>query len=242
MGNYLLHRQDSYICDSVTFLGDYELSEKKIFSVLVKKGNTVLDVGANIGLHSLYFSELVGREGRVFSFEPVRQNYDQIIRNIKLNGVANIFPIHKGLSDVNTKINIAAPSSSNNPGAFNLFDTNEPTETVDVITGDFFIESENVKQVDFIKMDIEGFEYFAIKGLANTLATFKTTVVFEFDSNYHAKTGAGEKDIFDMFHKLNYRLYYIEDNGLSEFKYQDFNLPLSLNIVAIHSDKLSLPS
>lgn len=238
----MLHRQDTYICDSVTFLGDYEPEEKKVFSVLVKKGNTVLDIGANVGLHSLYFSELVGREGRVFSFEPVQQNYDQIVRNMKLNGITNIIPIHKGLSDVSTKINIAAPSNSNNPGAFNLFDTKEPTETVEVITGDFFIESENIKQVDFIKMDIEGYEYFAIKGLAKTLATFKSTVVFEFDSNYHAKTGAGEEDIFELFLKLNYRLYYIEDNGLSEFKYQNFSLPLSLNIVAIHSDKLSLPS
>jgi FkbM family methyltransferase len=81
-------------------VGRWEPGAQAIYRRFVKPGDTVYDLGANTGLHSLLFSRLVGDSGQVFVFEPVPTNIDLIDSTIKLNGIRNITIIPKAISHI----------------------------------------------------------------------------------------------------------------------------------------------
>ena len=79
---------------SIFLLGSFEPSTISVYSKLIKQGNYIFDVGANIGAHTLHFAKLIGEKGKVFSFEPTNYAYDKLIRNVELNDdlSSRIFP------------------------------------------------------------------------------------------------------------------------------------------------------
>ena len=82
----------------------YEPSETKTIKTHVKKGDVVLDIGANIGYYTLIFAELVGEKGKVYAFEPDPTNFDLLRKNVEINGYRNITLIQKAVSNKNGKI------------------------------------------------------------------------------------------------------------------------------------------
>ena len=81
------------------WLGTYELDKQVLFSKYIKHGMTVYDVGANVGLYSLLSSVLAGKEGKVFSFEPLPENISYLKKHIKLNNLTNVKVIVKAVND-----------------------------------------------------------------------------------------------------------------------------------------------
>ena len=77
----------------IFFTGSYEPELRAVFRKLIHKDDVILDIGANIGYHSLLFSKACGPKGQVYSFEPVKKNYTQLIKNIALNEIKNISPL-----------------------------------------------------------------------------------------------------------------------------------------------------
>lgn len=185
---------NTWIGAKVAFTGDYEPNLKKVFRDHIRQGDCVLDIGANIGLHTLYFSELVGTSGQVVAFEPVPSNFRKLEANIELNNYQNINPVPVALSNRNEKIQIAADEGSTNPGAYNLFDQSGNT-VIDCKIGDEVVRDQ---RVHFIKIDVEGYESFVIEGLTETIKKNKPKIVFEYDLNYQRKTGLPDNHIFDL--------------------------------------------
>ena len=66
---------------------------------ILKPGMVVLDIGANIGYHTLISSKLVGNTGKIYSFEPEPHNFKLLLKNIEINEFKNIIPINKALSN-----------------------------------------------------------------------------------------------------------------------------------------------
>ena len=62
---------------------------------IVRNGDIVVDIGAHIGYYTLIFARLVGPKGKVFAFEPEPNNFNLLIKNIKINGYKNIIPVQK---------------------------------------------------------------------------------------------------------------------------------------------------
>lgn len=158
-------------------------SKKELYSELYKmkfvspeKADIVFDIGAYKGDTAIFFADHVGKEGRVYSFEPVKSNYDFLLKNIKLNGLQNIIiPVNKGCSAKSGFLK-SVSAKSGAPWSF-LLEVEDEGEEVEVISVDDFVETNNIGILDFIKMDVEGQEYDVILGAQETIKRFTPKVV-----------------------------------------------------------------
>ena len=218
---------NTWIGAKIVYNGDYEPMLKQVFKQHIHNGNTVLDIGANIGFHSLYFAELVGNNGQVIAFEPVPVNFEKLNYNISLNNFRNIFPHNSALGNKTEQLSIAVDENSSNPGAYNLFDHSGDI-LINCLVGDEILGHE---KVDFIKIDVEGYESFVFDGLRKTIHKNRPRIVFEYDSNYHLKTNLPKDYIFSLLRPMNYSFFTITTGGLT--KIDDINKIKSANILAL---------
>lgn len=213
-GNFKINLDTkNFIDSSIYYTGDYEAYLKKHFKNIIKKGDFILDIGANIGFHTLYFAELTGVSGKVFSFEPIQVNFDALQRNIKLNQFPQITAINKALGNTNSQMKIHIDQQAQNPGAFNLLDSGPKNTVIDCIKGDDFLEQNQIEKINFIKIDVEGFEYEVFKGLSKTIRNSKPTIIFEYDYNYQHKLHDNPKVIFEFLTQFDYQFFTIDGYG-----------------------------
>jgi FkbM family methyltransferase len=153
-----LHRKREPLC-----------TEYLINSGIIKKDDIVLDIGANIGYYALVESQLVGKSGRVYAVEPVRNNYRLLEKNVALNNLENVSTYRFAFGADNIKAEIFVSNKAN------LCAMNKEAvggeilgvENVTVMTVDEFVKDK--KPPSFIRMDVEGYEYEIIKGMPKTL-------------------------------------------------------------------------
>lgn len=116
---------------------------------------TIIDIGANTGIFSLYASRLFP-DAMIYAYEPFQVNYDNLVKNIELNKAKNIIPIKMAVTGTGNNISMACPG--NNSGAASQFHgINILTKSVPSITLNSLTESH--PDSDLIKMDIESMEY-----------------------------------------------------------------------------------
>ena len=84
-GDFAYLRSDTVIGKSLDTYGEYAETELALASQLLRPGGKVIDVGANIGLHSVFYSKMVGEEGEIYAFEPSNLNYYFLVTNLTLN-------------------------------------------------------------------------------------------------------------------------------------------------------------
>lgn len=203
----------NFIDANIFYTGDYEPYLKVKFKELIKEGDIILDVGANIGFHTLYFAELTGKMGKVIAFEPIPINFNALQKNINLNDFNQILIINKALGNTNTLLNIHINPETQNPGAFNLFDDGVKNLTIACVRGDDYLNESGSRRVDFIKVDVEGFELEVFKGLEQTIKQFMPIIIFEYDKNYQAKINDDPKAIFHFLSKFAYMFFTLDGYG-----------------------------
>jgi FkbM family methyltransferase len=167
---------------------EWEQSTTKIFKKVVKEGNTVVDLGANIGYFTLLAAKLVGKKGKVYSFEPEPRNYNYLLKNIELNKYDNVFATQKAVSDEagKTKLYICPYDTGhhtiNQYGGIKahkpdfIDDKKDFVEVETVTLDDFFKDMK--KPIDVIKVDIEGAEMLALSGMDRVLMENKKLKMF----------------------------------------------------------------
>ncbi|MBL7893201.1 MAG: FkbM family methyltransferase [Bacteroidia bacterium] len=136
----------------------------------VKKGDVVLDIGANIGFYSKILSDLVGPSGKVYSFEPDKVNFNYFLKNT--NGLTNIVPVNKAVADQTKTLKLYTSKLLNVDHRTYKVDEYEKELTIDAVSIDDFVN--DTFKVDFIKMDIQGFEVSALKGMKQTFVKNRT--------------------------------------------------------------------
>lgn len=214
-------------------MGDYEPYLKIQFKQLIKTGDVVLDIGANIGFHSFYFAELVGQYGKVIAFEPIVINYDTLQKNLNLNKFSQIIPINKALGNVNATMDIHIDSNVKNPGAFNLMEEGIKNTKIECIKGDDYLEENKIKQINLIKIDVEGYELEVLKGLKKSILMFNPIIIFEYDRIYQSKLNNDPIEIFDFLGKYSYQFFKIDKHGK--------RVELNLNHKLHNAEILALP-
>lgn len=221
----------NFIEASIYYLGDYEPWVKKHFKLLIRPGDVILDVGANIGFHSLYFSTLTGPNGKVIAIEPINQNFLAMQSNIALNGFENIITIQKALANETKEIQIYIDPEAKNPGAFSLLEQGIKNTHISCLKGDDLIDELGLKLIDFIKIDVEGYELEALKGLSLTIEKSRPVIIFEYDRAYQMKAQYAPDAIFLFLNSFNYRYEYIDGYGYTKaFEYD--NTVSSAEIIA----------
>lgn len=139
-----------------------------------------VDIGANIGQHSLYMSRI---SRQVIAFEPFAPVRARLEFHCKLNQITNIDIQASGLSDNSETQTFYAPSGSNagvgsfDPGTINK--GNRAIGELQLVRGDEFFEQSRINKVHLIKIDVEGFEKNVLHGLHDTLLRFRPLIVCE---------------------------------------------------------------
>ncbi|MGB3586777.1 MAG: FkbM family methyltransferase [Tunicatimonas sp.] len=186
-------------------------------NVQLKEGDIVLDVGANIGWYSLLFSRYGPANTQIFAFEPDPLNYNLLKKNIQQNNATQVTCYNQALSDkVEKKTLYLYPSK--NRGRHSLLPINEGEQVeVSTITLDTFIDEHQLDQsrVKFIKIDVEGYEFFVLKG-GQQLLEHVPIIHTEFAPSYMQKGGIAPSDFLDTLHQKKYTPHIIGEQGKLE--------------------------
>jgi FkbM family methyltransferase len=190
-------------------LGDYESDELNKQLQLMKDGDTIFDIGGNIGWYALHVAQKYPAS-TVHSFEPLPVTFKQMEKNIRLNGLKNIVANNMGFSDKDGEFEFFIdPAISGNASMVNVADKqNIQVFKCRVETLDSYVSRTQVK-VDFIKCDVEGAELFVFKGGVNTLKKHQPVVFTEMLRKWSAKFNYHPNDIIAFFKEMNYSAYVI---------------------------------
>ena len=142
-----------------------------------------LDIGANTGQHSLFMSR---HAKEIHAFEPWEPVLKRLRRHVEINRLKNVVIHPFGLGDKNSRQLFYRPPDSNlGTGSFvkEFASTNSPESILEIRVGDEVLEKAGVTSVALIKMDIEGYEKLALKGLERTLRRHRPIVEFELSTD-----------------------------------------------------------
>lgn len=177
-----------------------ELAKKEI-----KNGDIVLDLGANIGYFTLIFSRLAGPEGKIFAFEPDPTNFSILKENIKINNCFNVVLIQKAVADKNKKGFIYL--SEENKGDHRIYDSGDKRRKIEIETASLDNYFKNSKQkINFIKMDIQGAEILALRGMSQLLKSNKQwlKILAEFWPYGFRKADTKPAEFFEILKKYGF--------------------------------------
>jgi FkbM family methyltransferase len=150
----------------------YEPMETDLFKREIQPGNTVLDIGANIGYYTLIAAHRVGPEGRVYAFEPDPANFSLLQKNVEANGYTNVVLVNKAVSNKSGKIRLYLNPA--NRGDHRVYDSKDGRQSIEIetVTLDRFFKPLD-KKIHFIKMDIQGAEALALEGMKSLVGKNK---------------------------------------------------------------------
>ncbi|MEJ2670825.1 MAG: FkbM family methyltransferase [Deltaproteobacteria bacterium] len=174
---------NTFIDWSVYFYGAYEKGLLYLMrDLLQERQNPVfIDVGANVGQHSLFMSKFCHE---VHAFEPYERVSTLLLAKIALNNLSNIVLHQVGLGDKNEFLDFYAPEGCNiGTGSFmpdHAADNNVHIGKLEIVAGDPYIAKLQLPRLDLIKIDVEGFEKCVLLGLKGTLARYRPWVVMEY--------------------------------------------------------------
>ncbi|MFA9289697.1 MAG: FkbM family methyltransferase [Solirubrobacteraceae bacterium] len=178
----------------------------------LNRNKNFIDVGANIGLFSLILSNYCNK---VYSFEPIQRLHNQFKESIELNNFNNIelFNYGCGNEEITSEITI---NPMNAGGSTVLSHNNDITgvkkELIKLNTLDNLITDINV---DVIKINVEGFEYFVLLGAKKIISKFKPIIFMEYSPNLYEKINQGmSRELYDFIKSYNYSIYNLTSNKL----------------------------
>lgn len=216
-----------------------EKVQMDIFKTIINEGDTVIELGAHIGYISLYFSKLAGASGKLYVFEPGANNLPYTRANLGNSNVKNIELVEKAVSDQNGTAtfyleNITGQSNSlvkdyrvtNKIQSKSYLDLQKNAVEVETIRLDDFVQQRNINKVDFVKIDIEGAEYMALKGMTRILDVLHPTMMIEVTENHEA--------LFNLLKEKGYKI-------VDEYSKEVTTLPAFYgNLFCIYKTKQSL--
>lgn len=206
---------EDFIQQQIYFLDYYDKPSIQFLKNNLKPGDVYIDVGANVGAFALVACSHVGVQGKVIAFEPVSHVYDQLKYNVQLNHFSQMTIEKLALFNENTQLNLIL-SSNENLGMSSIFRhdaINGKTEIVNAVRGDDYFLQKNISRIDFIKMDIEGAELFALQGLEETLEKFKPILFVELSEAVLANSSVKKEEIITFLKKMKYEMKGIDNAG-----------------------------
>lgn len=196
---------EDYIQRNV-YLGNYEPHESAVVRAYLEPGMTFLDVGANIGYYSLMASAAAGPSGRVLSLEPNPELYNHFQKTIRNNEIRNITLQQAAVGDQAGWADLFVPKLAGNNTPTMIANEGGRPVRVPVITLDEFLDQQRVDRVDFLKIDVEGFEPKVIQGARSAIQAKKIRAVLcEFNGHWLRKSGTTPKELYALFQSLGLR-------------------------------------
>ena len=204
------------------------MSQLFLLPLLVRKNDTAIDIGANIGEISILLAKLVGENGSVHSFEPIMENYEQMNVNINDTNCASVIHTYKvGLSESESRATFTVPKerlteatlkphSAQEWVDYEKRNDNYYTEECTITTLDNFVKEKGIKNISFIKCDVEGNEFPVLKGAEGILRTKNPPIILlEAYEKWTKDFGYHPSEMFQYLNKIaGYNIYWISPTGL----------------------------
>lgn len=211
-GTMMFNRHDSAIGRALSLYGEFAEAENLLMSHFVGPGDTVVDVGANVGTVTLFLAQAIGDGGRVHAFEPQQEIFHCLKNNVEMNGHRHVMCLNAaaGARDGTIEAPIVDYGAEGNFGAFS-FVGQGPGE-IEVRT----VDGLGLDRCRLIKIDVEGMEQEVLEGAEATIRRFKPVVYTE------NKKGERSARIIEYFLERDYALFwhfahfFHEDNFLKE--------------------------
>lgn len=209
-GNRMLLDKDDSL--RLSIVGIYEPLTVKRFQERIKKGDTVLDIGAHIGYYTLMAAKRVGKGGKVYAFEPNKDNLALLTKNITSNGHKNVVLVEKAVSNSTKKAKLYLnPISTGMHSLIDIGDNSKNITMVDTVSLDDFF-GKNLPQISVIKMDIEGGEYAALEGMTRLLKKSKNLTIFtEFSPYALKKSKRSPRGFLNYLIQRGFKVYGIDE-------------------------------
>lgn len=200
--------------------GEYEPATTRLIEACLAPGDVFVDAGANAGYFSLLAARIVGRAGRVLSFEPVPQIYRRLQENIGLNGYRHCQAFDAALSNADGDSEFfVGPKNHVGTSSLRALDKASRRIGVHTVRLDEILEANG--RVDCIKIDVEGAECHVLEGMTGVLNRCRPDLIIEITPEYlkplHRSTG----DIQRILEPHGYRAFAIEDQGLRPLSHLD---------------------
>lgn len=198
----LVNKNDKYIGQELITNGFWEEHVRSVLKDIIRPGMNVIDIGANIGTHTILMSKLVGENGKVFAFEPSLIHYQTLYNTLMINKCMNTTIYRYGIGEksetmyidkkwMNTKVN-------NNFGALTLESDKKDIDDEEIEIKN--LDSFKFDKVDFIKIDAEGMEDKVILGMKKIIDNFRPRMIVEIHDN-------DLLNVFNLLKGLNYEVY-----------------------------------
>ena len=195
----------------------YDPFETKVMLSLVRPKDVIVDIGANIGYYTLIFSKITGKGGKVFAFEPGRSNFMILKENLRINNyIDRVVTVNKAVtSEDNREINLYL--NNTNHGMNRIFKSEkygkgtDSIEKIGTITLDSYFSHNQIQKVDFVKLDIEGSEYGAIKGMQQTLKNNESIkIITEFHPTSIREFGVDPIEFLELLDSFGFDVWSLD--------------------------------
>jgi FkbM family methyltransferase len=216
--------------------GQFEPAETEFMRRHTRPGAHVMDVGANVGYHTMMLASLVGPQGRVDSFEPLPHLFQALARSIARNGFDSFTSAHNvAVSDKPGRAFVRYAERTSNWGGAQLCASDEAPAGHTVVSIDTVtLDEMDVDRLDFIKIDVEGAEPMAVRGARALLRRTRPIVLSELHADALATTSSSSpREYVGLMAELGYRCHKLAHDGqLGPVRSDDENVPLQ-NVVFV---------
>jgi FkbM family methyltransferase len=226
--------ENKYLDQCIIDTGVFEKDSTCFVKRILRTGDIVLDVGANIGYYSVLMSNLVKDNGRVICFEPVAAYRDILLQNIAINGLNNCQVYDFGLSNHETELEISVGECS---ATLHWVNDQPPSKTVMIKLKilDNIISSLNLEKIDLIKVDIDGHEPAFLEGALATIEKYKPVIILEVSHEHYLDYGITAWEFYTFLKDKGFFIYsetdLVEFKTKREFLYKCGNFTHSANII-----------
>mgnify|MGYP001174417940 CR=1 FL=1 len=229
--------------------GSHEPDTTEFVSKYLKENMVCVDVGANIGYYSTLYSKIVGRNGKVLAIEPSPVNFEYLKNNLELQNFDNYLVFNCASGETEGTVRFLMDKRANK--CMIVQNENEVSNNADIISVpvrsiDDIINESKVDRLDFVKFDVEGYEWFAIQGALKTIHTFRPSIQIEI--HFNRLGDENTQKILEILKNENYQIIYhdiksdqrlIDKSQSMKYDIDDF-INTNIDLKNINSYKLIL--
>ncbi|MCX5907142.1 MAG: FkbM family methyltransferase [Deltaproteobacteria bacterium] len=202
------------------FEDNYEMESMRVIGNQLQRGDTAVDVGANIGLYSLLMGKRVGETGKIYAFEPSRESFAQFQINMELNGLGKVveaYPVLVGCEAKRQLFYEDGFQGTNRVGG-SRYDGPQTrvVERDTVLLDDFFGHRQRRPKV--MKIDVEGYELQVLRGARETLRASQCVVLVEMHPDLWPELGYDWMDIETYLEEVGFGMFSLDGVAFTDDK------------------------